>query len=81
MGPARAGKHGGRCVWPIPGSPRSHLNGTRPTSFPGCLRAASHEKVARNRLQLRTPVSETYVHVAFSRSAQVATYAERMQPT
>jgi hypothetical protein len=55
MGPARAGKHGGRCVGPIPGSPRSHLNGTRLTSFPGCLRAASHEKVARNRLQLRTP--------------------------
>ena len=51
MGPTRAGKHGGRCVGPIPGSPRSHLNGTRLLGFPGQLRCSPCEKVAHNRLQ------------------------------
>lgn len=38
MGPSRAGKHGGRCVGPIPGSPKPHLNGTRLSCIMGRLR-------------------------------------------
>jgi hypothetical protein len=38
MGPSRAGKHGGRCVGPIPGSPKPHLNGTRLSCVMGRLR-------------------------------------------
>ena len=48
MGPTRAGKHGGRCVGPIPGSSRLHFTVLSGWAQRGSFGSAPRENVARN---------------------------------